>query len=290
MGSILLMAVMITTILICILGVFVYCKVYAKTRNNIMETRYIVDSCDSPVVVLRACSKTYDTPEGVKQILKNVHLDIHKGTITALQGESGCGKSTLLNIIGGLDTPDQGTKMAFAGRFIDFSDRNALVKLRQQVGLIYQSHNLVPHLSALDNVALALAAKGWPWREARDRAEKWLVRVGLHDRLHYRQHQLSGGQQQRVGLARALVRSPKILLADEPTGNLDTKSAKSAMKLLHTCAIKMGIPVLIATHNENLAKSYCDRILQWHEYESVFRDIQMPQAIHVAQGQTAAAS
>jgi len=290
MGNIPLVAVLIAIILAGILSARMYIAASVEKGKNSVHARCKVGNHLGPVVALRACSKTFDTPEGEIQILRNVHFDIHRGSIIALQGESGCGKSTLLNIIGGLDTPDNGTRMAFAGRLIDFCERNALVSLRQQVGFIYQSHNLVPHLSALDNVALALAAKGWSWREARGRAERWLTEVGLADRLNYKPHQLSGGQQQRVGLARALAGSPRILLADEPTGNLDRESAKTVMGLLHNCAGKMGMPILIATHDRNLAIKYCDRVLQWHERDGIFREDQIPQTTDVSQRQTVAVS
>jgi len=290
MSSLLPLAAVIAGILICIVVICIHFKTSAKPVNRAVSTNIAGMPSDHPVVVLQTCSKSYDTPEGRIRILKSVDLDIEKGTITAIQGESGCGKSTLINILGGLDTPDSGTKMFFAGRMVDFSNRAAMASLRQQVGLIYQSHNLVPHLCALDNVALALAAKGWSYREARTRAAQWLQRVKLGDRLDYRPHQLSGGQQQRVGLARALVGSPRILLADEPTGNLDTNSAKTAMRLLRTCAVKMGIPVLIATHDGNLARKYCNRILQWCEQEGIFRDVQLPPANSVSSGRLVAAS
>jgi len=271
MGFILLAAVVITSLI----GILI---IHFSKRNarSVQGSIELSTGCiDDPVVVLQGCSKTFDTPEGKIRILNDIDLTVSKGTITAIQGESGCGKSTLLNIIGGLDIPDPGSRVIVAGRSIDYSSGAALVCHRKQVGLIYQGHNLVPHLSALDNVVLALAAKGWSWRKARQQAENWLRRVGLQDRLGYLPHQLSGGQQQRVGVARALIGSPKILLADEPTGNLDTGSAKRAMKLLRNCAEKLDIPVLIATHDKNLAKTYCDRILQWCEKNGTFRDVRM---------------
>ena len=275
-----------TVVLICVVVVFfisIYIFVISIKRGKIKRTTNDkIENCSPPVVALRNCSKKFNTPAGDLQVLKSVNLDIRRGDIIAILGKSGCGKSTLLNIIAGLDTPDYGTKVYFGGKLINFSDKRELICLRKQVGFIYQGHNLIPHLSALDNVAIALVAKGCSWRIARAQAEIWMEKVGLQERLYYQPHQLSGGQQQRVGLARALVASPKILLADEPTGNLDIGSAKKAMNLLRICAVKSDVPVLIATHDKNLAMDFCDRIFQWNELDGVFCEVHIPKTVQIA--------
>ena len=214
------------------------------------------------IVSTRNLSKTYYTPEGKVCVLRSVEMDIKRDSI-AIQGPSGCGKSTLINVLSALDTPDPGSKVWFDGKLVRFDRTREVADLRRKVGLVFQSYNLIAHLSALDNVAVVLATQGWNWGIARSAAHKQLAEVGLAERAAFKPHQLSGGQQQRVGIARALVGSPKLVVADEPTGNLDFESAEQVMRLLNKCAVVMGIPVLIVTHDKNIASRYCNQILQW---------------------------
>lgn len=208
----------------------------------------------SVVVKLSNINKTYITGEIVFQALKDVSLVIEKGDFVAITGASGSGKSTLMNIIGLLDHPSSGE---YELDSVDASHlgENALAKIRnQKIGFVFQSFNLLPRTRAVDNVALPLIYAGISKPERLGRAKKALEQVGLGDKLESRPNQLSGGQQQRVAIARALVTNPEIILADEPTGNLDTKSGNEIMNIFRSLH-KEGRTIIMITHELDIAKN-----------------------------------
>jgi putative ABC transport system ATP-binding protein len=175
-------------------------------------------------------------------------------------GPSGCGKSTLLQLLGGLDLPTSGDVLIEGRALAGLSDDELTALRRRRIGFVFQTYNLLPVLSAVENAALPLVLDGVRPAEAQDRAAIWLERVGLSDRLHHRPSQLSGGQQQRVAVARALVSDPALVLADEPTGNLDSRSADAIAQLLRQVADTWGRSVLMVTHDSRIA-AHADRIV-----------------------------
>ncbi len=186
--------------------------------------------------------------------LKDVNLSIDEGEYVAIMGPSGSGKTTLMNIIGCLDKPSQGEYLLEGESIIDYSE-NALSDLRlNTLGFVFQSFNLLPKQNALDNVALPLSYAGYSVRERRKIAYEALTRVGLEDRVNFKPSQLSGGQQQRVAIARALVNNPKIILADEPTGALDSKSGKQVMELFKKLN-EEGVTIIMITHDAGIAQN-----------------------------------
>lgn len=185
--------------------------------------------------------------------LNDVDLQIGAGQSIALVGPSGSGKTTLLNIIGGLDVPTSGS-IIVDGREFNSMSRDALARYRRDtVGFVFQSFRLLPHLTALENIALPLVLAGEDRGAAEGRAAELLARVGLSDRARHRPAQLSAGEQQRVATMRAIAREPRILLADEPTGNLDAASAASVLDLLAELRARDGITLIVATHNDDVA-------------------------------------
>lgn len=193
--------------------------------------------------------------------LRGVDLEIARGEFVALVGPSGSGKSTVLNLIGGLDRPSEG-EIWIDGVELSASDEKALTRHRRQhVGFVFQSFNLLPRLTAEENVALPLMFGGVAENERRARARELLERVGLAERLTHRPTQLSGGEQQRVAIARALVGQPALLLADEPTGNLDTTTGVEIMHLLKELNQEHGLTLLVVTHDPEVA-TFADRIVR----------------------------
>ncbi len=187
--------------------------------------------------------------------LRSVTLRLENAEIVAITGASGSGKSTLLNILGCLDRPTSGLYRLDGEEVSRFSDA-ALARVRnRRIGFVFQSYNLLPRQSALDNVALPLVYSGVGRRERRRRAEVELGRVQLQDRAHHRPNQLSGGQSQRVAIARALIQDPSILLADEPTGNLDSKTGREILDIFHALNRERGVTVIIVTHDPVVAAS-----------------------------------
>jgi ABC-type lipoprotein export system ATPase subunit/class 3 adenylate cyclase len=204
-----------------------------------------------------------DLPDGTNSVtaLDNVSIDINEGEFVAIQGTSGSGKSTLLNMLGGLDHPSRG-EVFFATKALGpFSKREMARYRRFSVGMIFQNFNLIPTMSAEENVALALAFGGLRGQQRHDRAGKLLARVGLSDRMSHRPSELSGGEQQRVAIARALANNPKVLLADEPTGNLDSIRAHELLGLLRDMVNQDSLTTLMVTHDHELANSFADRIV-----------------------------
>ena len=194
--------------------------------------------------------------------LDNVSVKINEGEFVAIQGTSGSGKSTLLNIVGGLDHPTSGDVFFDAKALGPFTKREMARYRRFSVGMIFQNFNLIPTMTAQENVGLALAFGGLRGNQRSRKASELLDRVGLADRLTHRPGELSGGEQQRVAIARALANNPKVLLADEPTGNLDSTRAHELLELLRKMASGDALTVLMVTHDRELATSFADRIIQ----------------------------
>jgi putative ABC transport system ATP-binding protein len=209
----------------------------------------------------REVSKVYQMGTNSVTALDSVSIDVKEGEFVAIQGTSGSGKSTLLNMLGGLDHPSTG-EVFFAEKPLGpFTKREMAQYRRFSVGMIFQNFNLIPTMSAEENVSLALAFGGLRGQQRRERAGKLLGRVGLSDRTSHRPSELSGGEQQRVAIARALANSPKVLLADEPTGNLDSIRAHELLGLMREMVNQDSLTILMVTHDQELAKSFADRIV-----------------------------
>jgi lipoprotein-releasing system ATP-binding protein len=214
---------------------------------------------NSPVLSLRGVTRTYRTGQGELTVLKGVDLDILPGELVGLIGPSGSGKSSLLHAAGLLERPTSG-EIRIDGEDVGALDERARTRLRlSSVGFVYQFHHLLPEFDARDNVALPMRIAGYPEAEARKRAEAALGSLGLADRVLHQPAQMSGGEQQRVALARALANSPRLLLADEPTGNLDPATSQSVFETLQRLVKETGVAALIATHNMELA-GHMDRV------------------------------
>ena len=193
--------------------------------------------------------------------LRDVSITIAPGEFVALIGRSGSGKSTLMNILGGLDSPSGGS-VYFDDEEVDYMDRKRLIHLRRtEVGFVFQQFNLIPTITAIENVAYPLLFNYTPWEEREQQALRLLTLVGLADRADHLPHELSGGEQQRVAIARALVGDPHIILADEPTGNLDSKNSAEIYRLMRTINQEQQVTFLVVTHERELA-SYCDRTIE----------------------------
>lgn len=210
----------------------------------------------------REVSKLYQMGITSVTALDNVALKVNEGEFVAIQGTSGSGKSTLLNILGGLDHPTSGEVFFNEKPLAPFSKREMARYRRYSVGMIFQNFNLIPTMNAQENVGLALAFGGLRGNQRSRKASELLDRVGLADRLTHRPGELSGGEQQRVAIARALANSPKVLLADEPTGNLDSTRAHELLGLLRRMATDDALTILMVTHDRELATSFADRIIQ----------------------------
>ena len=214
---------------------------------------WIADSWGHPLIQITRVRHAYRKGSQSISVLRDVTLELHPGETCALLGASGSGKSTLLNILGLLDRPSAG-QFLFRGRDMLDMDENARAWVRnREIGFVFQSFNLLPRMSALDNVALPLFYRGIPRAQARATAMDWLRQVGLADRGGHLPADLSGGQRQRVAIARALVGNPSVILADEPTGNLDQASAESIMALLMGLNRERAVTIVMVTHDANLA-------------------------------------
>lgn len=217
-----------------------------------------------PIIEVRGVTKVYHVGVEVIHALRGVDLAVHAGEMVAIMGSSGSGKSTLMNTLGCLDRPTAGT-YHLGGREVSGLDAAELSQVRnQEIGFVFQSFELLPRLTALENVELPLLyarGKGWGWaRQRRKLAEEALQRVGLGKRMDHRPNQLSGGQKQRVAIARALIAKPRILMADEPTGNLDTTTTEEILALfaqIHS----QGQTVLMVTHENDVA-AHCERVVR----------------------------
>jgi len=205
--------------------------------------------------------RRYEMGDAYVDALRGVHLTVTQGEFVALVGPSGSGKSTVLNLIGGLDRPTEGEVWVDGVELTVQDERGLTAHRRHRVGFVFQSFNLLPRLTALENVAIPLMFSGVPERERLGRAQRLLEQVGLRDRLDHRPTQLSGGEQQRVAIARALVAEPTLLLADEPTGNLDTATGGEIMALLKVLNAERGLTLLVVTHDPDVA-AFADRIVR----------------------------
>lgn len=196
--------------------------------------------------------------------LRGVDVSIRKGEMVAIMGPSGCGKSTLLHLLGSLDEPDEG-RISLSGRRVDDLGAGATTRLlREEIGFIFQGFNLIPGLSALENVALASQYAGRSRKQAQQAAREALERVGLGDRAGHRPAELSGGQQQRVAIARALINGPLVILGDEPTGNLDSASSAEIIDMMREINLTSGMTFILVTHDPDVAEA-CDRVIHMRD-------------------------
>jgi len=210
------------------------------------------------MIELRNIHKSYRLGTMDVEILKGVDMNVEQGEMLAVLGSSGCGKSTLMNIIGLLDQPTSGDYV-FDGRLADGLSDNELSRIRNgRIGFVFQQFHLLPKLTALENICLPLLYRGTPAKDRMERGREMLAKVGMSDREHHRPGELSGGQQQRVAIARALCGRPSLILADEPTGALDTKTSSEIMELFLSLNADEGMTVILITHDPGLAKQ-CGR-------------------------------
>jgi putative ABC transport system ATP-binding protein len=218
---------------------------------------------EKPLITIKEIGRKYVIGSEVIHALKSVSLDINKGEFVALMGPSGSGKSTLMNILGCLDTPSSGTYILNGTNVSHMSD-DALAEVRnKEIGFVFQTFNLLPRSTSLDNVALPLIYAGTSKKDRDSRAAKALENVGLGNRMDHKPNELSGGQRQRVAVARALINNPSIILADEPTGNLDTKTSVEIMGLLEEIHSK-GNTIILVTHEEDIAQ-HAHRIVRMRD-------------------------
>ena len=231
-------------------------------KNTSNPTKDPVETLrENTLLLARGITKTFTQGGNKLNVLNNLDLKMDGGEITALVGPSGSGKSTLLQILGLLDKPTSGD-LKIAGKSAAKLGDKSRTKLRlTEIGFVYQFHHLLPEFSAVENVAMPLIIKGQKKAEAQGRAAALLKDLGLKDRLHHRPSALSGGEQQRVAIARALANEPKLLFADEPTGNLDPETSDSVFDILMEQVRERNIAALIATHNHDLADQM-DRVLE----------------------------
>ena len=214
----------------------------------------------SLVIKIRGIIRNFPLGNEVVKVLKGIDLDIKRGEYVALMGPSGSGKSTLMNLLGCLDTPTAGT-YKLNGKDVSNMSQDELAEIRnKEIGFVFQTFNLLPRTTALENVALPMVYAGASKEERKKQAEKVLEDVGLADRMDHKSSQLSGGQRQRVAVGRALVNKPSIILADEPTGNLDSKTSVEIMGLFDEIH-RNGNTVIIVTHEEDIAK-YAHRVIR----------------------------
>ena len=212
------------------------------------------------VIEVEKLSKVYGSGEAQVTALDSVNLSIEQGQFVAVMGPSGCGKSTLLHLIGGLDRPTNGTVFIEGADISQMNDKTLTELRRRKIGFIFQFFNLIPVLDAIENTALPLILDGVKPENARARAKDWLARNKLAERGNHRPDELSGGQQQRVAISRAMVSEPIIVLADEPTGNLDSRSGDEIASTLRKVVSEWGRTVLMVTHDPRIA-AYADRIV-----------------------------
>jgi len=209
----------------------------------------------SPVVRIQGIKKSYRSGDAVLEVLKGIDLTIEHGDFIGIMGPSGSGKSTLLSIIGTIERPDEG-EVFYGEEAVTSLDDDALSRLRnERIGFVFQFHNLLPEFSALENVMLPLLIRRIRRKEAEERSKELLIKFGLLERAHHLPSELSGGERQRIAVARALITGPDILLADEPTGNLDRRNADMLMELL----LKLneeGTTIVLVTHNEQLGRYF----------------------------------
>lgn len=229
-----------------------------------MRPAHSKEQQDQPLVQVQSLSKRYSTGRGTVELFREMDFSVRSGELLAIVGESGAGKSSLLHLLAAMDTPTSGD-VVVDGVDLGRLDSDGQADFRNRViGYVWQFHYLLPEFTALENVAMPLLARGVPRREAQLRARDWLQQVELGDRLHHRSGELSGGEQQRVSLARALITEPKLLLADEPTGDLDNRTAEVVFGLLERLHRAHGLTSVLVTHHLGFAQR-CNRVLMLRE-------------------------
>jgi lipoprotein-releasing system ATP-binding protein len=221
----------------------------------------IAKASQPPIIQVRNLEKTYTTARGALTLFRGLDFDVQTGEMVAIVGQSGAGKSTLLHILGALDAPTAGTVHCASINVAQLSEREAAAFRNREIGYVWQFHYLLPEFTAQENVAMPLMARGVRKTEALATAAKWLAEVDLEDRGDHRPGELSGGEQQRVALARALVNNPRLLLADEPTGDLDEMTAGRVFDLIERLHATHGLTSILVTHNLDLA-ARCTRALR----------------------------
>ncbi len=233
--------------------------------SSISEQNKPEHSPEIPFVLVDNVVKKFGTSTTTVEVLRGLNFRMAANESVGLLGRSGSGKSTLLNLLGGLDTPTAG-RIFVAGHDLSHFDKNQRAEFRlTMVGMIFQSFYLIPHQSTLENVALPMIFAGIPRKEREDRAASILQEVGMSHRLDHRPNQLSGGEKQRVALARAIVNRPRLLLADEPTGNLDSATSEEAIGLIMNYVQSQHAALLLVTHDLELAKRCSTRIVRMHD-------------------------
>jgi putative ABC transport system ATP-binding protein len=238
---------------------------------------------DHCVLTVRGLHKRYRLGDETVHALRGVDLDVRRGAFIAIMGASGSGKTTLLHLIGGLDLPDQGRVTIDGSDVTALSDGPRTLFRRRRLGIVFQAYNLMPTLSALENVMLPLLADGQSAAVARRRAEEALLLVHLESRKHHRPATLSGGEQQRVAIARALINNPALILADEPTGNLDPTASASVWRLLRELTRMADATVLMVTHEAAAAaQADCVHVLKQGQFAGVIESERRPDATLVA--------
>jgi lipoprotein-releasing system ATP-binding protein len=215
----------------------------------------------TPIIQVTDLQKSYKTARGELNLFHGLNLQVERGEMVAIVGQSGAGKSTLLHMLGALDAPSAGTVYCASTNVANLSTQQAAGFRNREIGYVWQFHYLLPEFTALENVALPLLARGQRKQEAMTLAANWLKEVGLEDRGSHRPGELSGGEQQRVALARALVNNPRLLLADEPTGDLDSVTSGRVFELIERLHASHGLTSVIVTHNHELAQR-CTRVLR----------------------------
>ncbi|WP_259371014.1 ABC transporter ATP-binding protein [Streptomyces sp. SCUT-3] len=213
------------------------------------------------MITVRGLVRTYGSGRTAVRALRGVDLDVPRGELVAVRGRSGAGKTTLLNLVGGLDRPDSGSVLLDGVELTGLSEKQLSALWRERIGFVFQSFGLVPVLTAAENVGVPLRLRRTPWREREERVRLLLEMVGLGDHAEQRPGELSGGQQQRVAVARALANRPALLIADEPTGQLDAETRAAVTELLRAVVAGEGVTALVATHDDGLIAA-ADRVLE----------------------------
>ena len=211
------------------------------------------------VLVAENLGKTYPLPKGELRVFEGLGFELERGELAAIMGASGVGKTTLLNLLGALDRPSEGRVLLDGKDLFAGTDREVAGVRNRKIGFVFQVFHLLPEFTSLENVSLPLMIRGVPKKEAFLKARDILEEVSLEDKAHSRPSQLSGGEQQRVAIARALVNEPRLLLADEPTGNLDWKTGEKVLRLVLDLHERRGLSSILVTHNEKIAH-YCHKV------------------------------
>ncbi|WP_434302371.1 ABC transporter ATP-binding protein [Clostridium botulinum] len=215
------------------------------------------------MLIVKDIEKTYNTGEISFKALKGIFLKIERGEFTSIMGPSGSGKSTFMNILGCLDKMDKGEYILNGKDVTDLTENDLAYVRNKEIGFVFQAFNLLPRMTILDNVELPMVYAGVPLKERKERALSALERVGLIERINHRPNEISGGQKQRVAIARAIVNNPSVIMADEPTGNLDTKSSLDIMRIFQNLN-EEGSTIIMVTHEPDIAK-YTKRVVKFRD-------------------------